>query len=312
MANSSESELAYIMETTAGTTPDTPEFKNLRMLSTTLDGSIETVASNAITSNRATTDNALVYKSVSGDIALELPYGEQDDMIAAVFGGSWSNDVLVNGNEKKTFTFRRVDDNGDSTKTYRVYRGVMLDTVAFNFDEKSIVTATYGALGRTSDVSGTDITGATTVAASTKSPMDTADDITILLDGQSYDIKSGSFNITNNSSAQNVLGSSTAVDIDHGSFVATISFSVYFDADVRDNLEAKANSNTAFSMSIKMGGATGDYYLFEFSKVKINNDATPNSGKNTKIMTDLTIDVFSDPDNATNPGAAITVTRLSA
>jgi hypothetical protein len=90
MADANRSQLAYIAETTWGTTPGTANLQKLRFTDESLSFNIENIQSNEIRSDRQTTDLIQTGADCSGGISFELSYGALDDLlIGALWAVQW-------------------------------------------------------------------------------------------------------------------------------------------------------------------------------------------------------------------------------
>lgn len=89
--------LGVARESTFGTIPTSPVFKEVRQTSSGLTAGPQTVTSDQIRSDRQVTDLILVGQQAGGDIAGELSFRAHDDAIEEALQGTWSaNPVIVN------------------------------------------------------------------------------------------------------------------------------------------------------------------------------------------------------------------------
>lgn len=94
IANGSQHSMAYVAESTFGTTPATPVFKPLRHTGTTLGLSKSAIESAELRNDRQVKDFRHGNKSIAGDINIEMSYGSHDDLLQAVLEGTWT--TLIN------------------------------------------------------------------------------------------------------------------------------------------------------------------------------------------------------------------------
>ena len=92
-ATSNRLGLAYVAETTPGTTPATPAFQNLRFTSESLNYNSEFTVSEEIRSDRMTPDTIQTASSAGGDISGEWSYGSYDDFIEGAMFEAWTAGV---------------------------------------------------------------------------------------------------------------------------------------------------------------------------------------------------------------------------
>lgn len=97
MTATNRSTLAYVQESTPGTTPATPAMREARVTSNGLVAEPGRTTSAEIRSDRQSTDQMLTSLNVQGPIGLELSFGAHDDFIEAALQGSWNiNPTIVN------------------------------------------------------------------------------------------------------------------------------------------------------------------------------------------------------------------------
>lgn len=90
MANGSQHSMAYVAESTFGTTPTSPVFKPIRHKGTTLALNKDTFQSEELRSDRQITDVRHGVFDVKGDVNVEFSYDSFDDMLEAALGGTWT------------------------------------------------------------------------------------------------------------------------------------------------------------------------------------------------------------------------------
>lgn len=93
VANGSRHSMAYILESTFGTTPATPTFDNIRHDGTSLGLNKDSLQSNELRDDRQISDFRGGNKNIAGDTNIELSYGTFDDFIEATLGGTWTTEA---------------------------------------------------------------------------------------------------------------------------------------------------------------------------------------------------------------------------
>jgi len=101
IANGAQHSIAYIAETTYGTTPSTPSFKPFGNTGTTLGITKDGVESEKLRGDRQVEDFRHGNKSISGDVTAELEYEAFDDILEAVLCGTWNTNVLKAGTTRR-------------------------------------------------------------------------------------------------------------------------------------------------------------------------------------------------------------------
>jgi hypothetical protein len=90
MSDANRSQLAYVAETTWGTTPGTATLQKLRFTDESLAFNIENIQSNEIRADRQTTDLIQTGADCSGGVSFELSYGALDDLlVGALWTDNW-------------------------------------------------------------------------------------------------------------------------------------------------------------------------------------------------------------------------------
>lgn len=92
-ADSSQHSLAYVKESTFGTTPASPTLTPLRHSGATLGVEKTLLESQEVNSSRDVKYIRHGNKQVGRDVSFELSYGSQDDFLASALGDSWSTEV---------------------------------------------------------------------------------------------------------------------------------------------------------------------------------------------------------------------------
>jgi hypothetical protein len=321
-ADSSETRVALIEESTWGTTPTAPTtFKTMRVTSESLSVETETVTGSELRADRNVAHLINASKATGGSIEMELNHDDVVHLLMeSALQGAFSSDKLINGVAQKSFTLERTfshTSNGTSGETYVRHTGMTVDTMGLTMSAGSMITASFGFLGKeaTTDTviigSGT-ADAATYTAASTTPPLSASKDFASLtMTGiTSPKISSLSLNTTNNLRRQQGVGVETSVGLGSGRFEVTGSMDFYMEnKDVLDDYLG----GTATSLAFTIGAASGAKYTFTIPTVKFET-VSINAGGNDQ-------DVFvsagwrglfnTDVDSGTggNQGGTMMITR---
>ncbi len=96
MASTNVTDLAYVKEVTAGTTPDTPTFQRLPITGVNLTDNIATKTSEVLRKDRQIDDLVVVDLDVNGPVPYELSYAPFKPMLISLLqGGASIADVLI-------------------------------------------------------------------------------------------------------------------------------------------------------------------------------------------------------------------------
>lgn len=283
VADGSQTRLAYVLETTPGIIPATPEWQTLRYVSETLQLNKQTDIPDEITGGRDVTDIVDVGRSVTGGINTLLSYGTFDDLLAGLFCNEWNDDVLINGRLAKTFAFEKTFDLGAS-KAYDRYLGVRMNSLDLSFQAKQSVTANWNVMGlNVADPAATIVVGATYLPATTTPVLNAALNIGSLVLGgiaASPKLQSASITINNNIYANDILGSYAPYSHGLGRFDCSGSVTALFESI--DQYEAIIK-HTDLSLALTLGAVANSRYTLTLEKIKGMNGNPQVSGNNRAV-----------------------------
>lgn len=133
--------LNYCAETSFGVTPATPTMKIVRAkIGSKFDLKRETFSSKEMSATRQVMGLGYGNRSGSGDLPFELSYGSFDDFIEAVFGGTWTINVLKIGNVKRSFT---MEQQWPDINLNEINTGVTLTGMSLTVKPNSIVEGSF-------------------------------------------------------------------------------------------------------------------------------------------------------------------------
>jgi len=260
--------LAYIAEATEGTTPATPAFQVLRYTSESLSSEKQTAISAEIRADKNVTDILHTGFSIGGSLDGELVDGSYEDFMEAALRGTWSTDALINGIDRKSFTFEKTTEEG-ATDSYMRYRGCFIDGMRLAVAEGGIGTIGFDILGMGVDSGASAIiTGATYVAAGTTAPMTGSDMGSIAVGGISTlnVIKGIDLTIAGNNREQRKLGSDDLAGVALGRIEVSGTLDLYFEGiEVYDAIIAH---DTA-ALTFPIGSVTGQKYTITIPKMRL-------------------------------------------
>ena len=211
---------------------------------------------------------------------------------------------LVNGVIPKTYTVERTFGG---TSVFEYLKGMEFDTFSLSASAGSLVTASFGMLGR-EHVSQNTRAGVTdSVAESYASAFNAASNVGRIGEGASglTVVTDISLEISNNLRERNVLGVVGASSIGSGEFNVTGSLSVYFEDNV---LLEKLLNNTQTSLSFSFASPEGEMLYFHLPAIKFSEGIPEVSGKNEDVMLNLGFQAFA----AGGAGTTLSVQTMSA
>lgn len=289
--------LTYIKEQSFGVTPKTPAMEQVRHTSFGLVLSKDAFQSSELRSDGQISDMRLGANQVSGDIGIELSYGEYDDFLAAAVRGTWSDNTLIAGTTVPYFTFESIF--GDINQ-YQVFTGCAINTLSLSIQSNAIVTGTIGVVGKGSSISSATIATSTTTSDS-HSPLDSFSGSLEENNIPIATITGIDLSIDNGISPAFVVGSKDAAALLPARINITGTVSAYF-ADL--NLLEKFINETESKISVVLGPEEGPSYTITLPRIKYTggSNAVGNEGA---IQLDMPFQALYDSSTRTN----ITITR---
>ena len=281
--NTSQTRVAYIAESTWGTTPATPTFITARITGESLNANIDNVVSDEIRADRNVSDLIQVGSSAGGSVDFELTYGGfMDDWLEALLFSTWSSNVLKNGVTQKQFTLEKTFETGATDQFHRL-TGAVPNSMSLSMATGSIVTGSFDFVGKGMSAAQAIISGATYTAGNTNTPINAASNFASLaMTGvTSPALTALDINITNNLDPQRVLGSLDARQITEGRFEVSGSLTAYFE---NAELYALFLAGTSTDLTFKLGGASSKNYLFNVPTIKFENTQVVAGGNDQPLL----------------------------
>lgn len=223
--------------------------------------------------NNATTpanNNYYRVTGVAGNVLTVSPSPDTTEVLEATSTLSSSrlrNAPNAAGITEKSFTVQKVF-NDTTVPTYQNFTGMIADTMSLNFEVGSILSGSFGFMGRAADIGTSQIAGATTVSATTTDVMNSVSNLNnIEFDDAdtSASLLSMTLETTGNLRAQKAIGSLPSVGVGTGRLEITGSISLYFEDITEYN---KFLQNTSFKVSFRVNDSAGNAYIVTLPKVK--------------------------------------------
>jgi len=269
--------LAYVEESTPGTTPASP---TMILLPTTdplaLQRGRETFNTDQVFSHRAQTALREGRKSIGGNIPIELQYKAFDDMLEALLGGTWPGTApfdLKLGNNVKTFSIER---SYPDINQYTVFTGATPSELSLDVNPDGIVTGSFSYVGM-----GWNNMGTTQLASSptdnTNTPFDGLCNMTLSEGGSSLGIGTSlSLSISNGMATTGVIGSCDSSEPAAGDFAVTGTIT----ARLQDSsLVSKFEGNTDTSLEMVFTDPDGNTQTWTLHRLRYTN-ANPQENDN--------------------------------
>lgn len=287
-SDSSETRVALIDEgNTWGTTPSTPAFKIMRVTGESLSVETETVTGSELRADRNVAHLINASKATGGSVEMELNHDDVVHLLMeSAMQSAFSSDKLINGVAPKSFTIERTfshTSSGSATNTFIRSTGMMVDTMAITMSAGSMITASFGFLGKEAVAAAAAISGSSYTAASTTPPLSASKDFASLTMANitSPKISSLSLNTTNNLRRQQGVGVETSVGLGAGRFEVTGSIDFYMEnKEVLDDYLG----GTATSLAFTIGESSGNKYTFTVPTVKFETVAINAGGNDQDVF----------------------------
>ena len=303
MANTSETRLAYVAESTWGTTPATPAFQISRFTGEGLTPSINTTTSEELRQDRNITDLIQTGQTAGGNVDFELSFGAIDDLLESVLYSTWVSDVIKNGVTEKSFTLEKTFETGSTDQFHRL-AGSVADTLSLDLQVGNVATGSFGFLSKGLDAAQTQITGATYTAAPSNDVISTASGFgSLAITGATNAMLTQlQIEISNNLAHQQQLGSLDARGIRSGRFEVSGSLTAYFESKELYDLFL---SGSAADLSFKLGGTSAKNYVFDIPNLKFSDGSVVAGGNDQDLLVNLSFTGLYDA----NDDATIKITR---
>ncbi|MEJ7929846.1 phage tail tube protein [Ramlibacter sp. AN1015] len=260
-AQGSKRQLAYIVETTYGVTPATPQTKLLDFVNFTGDLNAPEVESQTIRPNRQSTGSRRGNTSTAGDLTLELTPDNADELLEAALQGTWAANVLKVGSTQRSFS---IEEGFTDMPQFRVFTGSVFNTLSMELNTEGYVNATLGFMGKTTTpFSGTSICGTPTAPSAKEAFYHEGG---VFKEGGSTVgfLSALSFELSNNVTANNALGVTGVRAMTSGKAVVTGTVTALFE-DVSFYNKFVNNASSSLEFTITSGAES---LTFKFSKLK--------------------------------------------
>jgi hypothetical protein len=211
--------------------------------------------------------------------------------------------ICKNGVTEKSFLIEKQF----SSSLFDYFTGMEVNSASFNFALDDLITGSFDFVGKAAArATSTQGDGSPTAAASTDS-MNTIENLTIYIDdaATSLDVTSFNFSATPNLREKKALGNLGAIGVGGGTFNITGSIELHNE----DNSLLTALDNfTTKSLSIIVGDAAGNDYVFDFPSAKLTSGARNVGGQDQDVIQSLNFECQLDTTDSSMMG----ITRIPA
>lgn len=303
IANGAQHSLHYVAEGTYGTTPSTPTWTPVPHTGTTLALSKDAVESEKLRGDRQVEDFRHGNKSVSGEITGELEYEAFDDLLEAALCGSWTADVLKAGVTRRSFTFERKFADL-AVPEYHRHTGCEINSMALSVSPNSMVTCTFGIIGKDLTTNTTQVASSTYSADVGNTPFDSFTGSISEGGSTIATVTALELSLENGIEPLFAVGSATTQRPSIGKSRVTGTLTTYFESKA---LYEKFLNETASSIALTLTDLDGNDYLIEIGNVKYNSGQPDVSGEGAITIAMDFVGLY-DGTDASN----IVITRTAA
>ena len=299
-ASGSRHSVAYVNETTFGTTPTTPTMLQFRNTGTTLKASKDNFVSEEIRNDRHVVDLRHGLKQIGGDLNFEYCPGYLDDFLEKALFGTWSTNVLKAGTTAGYFSIERAFAD---VSEYHQFTGCMVNTMSLNIVPNDMVKGTFGIVGKDVTVASTALDSSVT-AADTDPPFDGFTGSILEGGGAANNVTSLTIDLNNNLDPSFVIGADTTPNILSGQSIVTGTLTSFFESETLLN---KFRNETECSVSVTLEGVSGWDHTILIPRVKYTAGEVDVTSANDGLLVNMPFHALRDSTEATN----IKITRTA-
>lgn len=296
-AQTSRRQLAIIPEVTYGVTPATPQTQLLEFVSFNGELKADRLTDPSIRADRQTSYSRRGNSSTEGDLEVVLAPDNFDILLEAATQGIWTANVLKIGSTQRSFA---IEEGFVDLDQFRVFNGMVVNTMAMEITTDALVTATFGMIGKS--------TTAFSTAAIDETPTGVTAKDKFFHEGGTFNeggaavasLSAISFEINNNVSGNNALGSTGFRNVTSGKVAVTGKVTGLFESVDLYN-KYKNDTDTSLSFTLIAGAES---LTFTFHRVKYTSASISSSG-DAGVTVEMDFEALYDA-TATN---TLTITR---
>lgn len=277
MADGSRHSLYMTPEATYGVTPDMPDFETVRHTGTTLALSKNTTQSEELRPDRQIADYRHGAYQIGGDISAEFSFGSFDTILEAACMGTWENDILKAGVERRSFSvMRHFSDMSSTDKPYHLFTGIEFNNLSLQIAPDAIVNATFTVLGKGVETLSSEPTDAEYQDVATGAVLDSFTG-TLTESGSTIAVITEiQLNLENSLEARFVVGSKETIRPQVGRSNVSGQITAYFE---NSDLLDKFINETESSIEFTMPDNSGNQYTITLPRIKYNGGQPDVSGQ---------------------------------
>lgn len=298
-SQNSRTGLAYVVESTFGTTPATPTLVSLPFATHDLNLEYDTLNGTDIEPDEMERHLRLGNRRVTGSIVGDLRKGDYDTLLESVMRNTWAANVLKIGTTPKYMTF---EDSATDIGNFLQYKGSLVNSLSLSITggASTPVQATFGIMGRDRTTSSSTVASSLT-AASGNSPFDHhSGSLAIGNVGASSAmcVTSISMELSRNIEGAYCVGDPLINEMISGRSSLTGSFTAYY---MDDSLIGRLQNETLTEIEVQVDDETGSNpYTFLLPSVKLTAAPVPVSAATGPRMIEVPFTaLFDDTEDTT-------------
>lgn len=304
MADGSRHSMAFIEESTYGTTPATPTLSPLCHTGTTLALSKNTLESQKLRNDRQISDFRHGAYQVGGDISFELQYADFDAILEAVLCGTWTSDTPIVGTDqlkagttRRSFTIERYfSDIQTADKPYHRFTGCEFASMSLSVAPDAMITGSFTVVGQGQDLDTVAITGSSYDTETGNAPLDSFSG-TLKENGSTIAVITEiQLNLENGIDPRFVVGSQETIRPAIGRSNCSGQITAYFE---NSTLLDKFINETESSIDFTLPDLDGNELKFILPRVKYNGGQPDVSGEGP-ITLSMPFQALRDETETTN------------
>jgi hypothetical protein len=278
-AQGSRTQLAYVAESTYGTTPATPAMVSLPFVTHSVDLTKTRVQSAEITPDRMPRVDRHGQRTVTGDISVEMRPADYDFLLEDALFGTFTSNVLNTGTTVSSFT---LEDGALDITQFRAFSGCMVNTMQISIAPNQMTTATFGVIGKNMTQSATPLDASVT-AASNNEPFDSFSGVIEEGGSAIAYVNSIDFTLNNNLNPTFALGAVSTPQMEFGMSTLEGTMTVFYQDAA---LITKFLNETESSLEIILDDrVAGKNYTLLMPRIKINGAAVPVASPASRLLT---------------------------
>lgn len=300
--------MAYVSESTIGTTPASPTFKIQRYVDADIKPVIDTDVSDEVRGDGNVPSIIKVGERAEGNINTRYSYGSFHDWLEKLLSSSWNSNAIVNGRTHKAATLEFYYPRSTSDSYIR-YQGCRWNSLEMRIQAKQPVRCVWNVMGiRTADPTSEILSGATYSDASTTSDINAALNVgNLAISGLSAQpkLQSPNLRISQNVSPTDVVAQYEPDGHTIGQCQVSGSFVALFSSH---ELVEALKSFDDLGISFDLQDADGNKETWQIPSIKPLNGG-PNAPGNGRLVT---VDMPFQAKFNSSIGGSIKITRVPA